>query len=249
MKIAFCLLCFALASASGQTRLFVSDRGRTALLELYTSEGCSSCPAADKWLGSLRNDPGLWLKFVPIEFHVNYWDHLGWKDRLSTPAYTAREYALSKSWGASNVYTPCFVKNGGEWEPMHGLSWPLPVGKDVGYLRIEVSPNGECVGQFEPSSDGTSGAMADDLCVAVLGMGIPSHVTSGENAGTDMEHQFVVIGFSQFPLNAVAGISSEKARFQLPTTTVDGAKRLALAAWIARRGGIAPVQAVGGWLN
>ena len=53
------------------------------LLELFTSEGCSSCPPAEKWLGALREDPRLWHEFVPVAWHVDYWDRLGWRDRFS----------------------------------------------------------------------------------------------------------------------------------------------------------------------
>src|SRR5450432_1176256 len=79
---------------------FTSGSSQVALVELYTSEGCSSCPPADQWLGALKDDAGLWKEFVPVEFHVNYWDSLGWKDRLSSPAYTAREYAYASAWGS-----------------------------------------------------------------------------------------------------------------------------------------------------
>src|SRR5271163_2312476 len=99
---------------------FASGPGRVALIELYTSEGCSSCPPADAWLGGLKDKAGLWDEFVPVQFHVNYWDNLGWKDRLATRDFTAREYAYSSAWGSSSVYTPCFVRNGLEWHPEWG---------------------------------------------------------------------------------------------------------------------------------
>ena len=60
---------------------FESGVTRTTLLELFTSEGCSSCPPAEKWLSQLKSNPDLWKKIVPIAFHVDYWDHLGWRDR------------------------------------------------------------------------------------------------------------------------------------------------------------------------
>src|SRR5438270_9390200 len=79
---------------------FRSGPAKVALVELYTSEGCSSCPPAEKWLGSLTADPGLWRQFVPVAFHVNYWDNLGWRDALATKAFTDRQYAYSAAWGA-----------------------------------------------------------------------------------------------------------------------------------------------------
>ena len=79
-----------------------------ALLELFTSQGCSSCPAADKLLGELANDPSLVALSVPID----YWDYLGWKDTLANPAHSARQRAYSRVRGDRQVYTPQIVVNG-----------------------------------------------------------------------------------------------------------------------------------------
>src|SRR5438874_1495113 len=65
---------------------FTSKSSGTHLLELFTSEGCSSCPPAEAWLGTLKSNDRLWQDFVPIAFHVDYWDRLGWKDVLRSPS-------------------------------------------------------------------------------------------------------------------------------------------------------------------
>ncbi|MBA3608983.1 MAG: DUF1223 domain-containing protein [Chthoniobacterales bacterium] len=88
---------------------------RTHLLELFTSEGCSSCPPAEAWLSKLKDDPGLWRDFVPLAFHVDYWDRLGWRDPFASKIWTARQYEYSARWKSSNVYTPGFVLDGREW--------------------------------------------------------------------------------------------------------------------------------------
>src|ERR1700712_4295101 len=80
----------------------LSGENRVHLLELYSSEGCSSCPPAESWLGELRTAPGLWRDFVPVAFHVNYWDRLGWRDRFASKEYTARQYAYSSQWHSDN---------------------------------------------------------------------------------------------------------------------------------------------------
>ena len=77
-------------SASAETIRFLSHDVQTNLVELYTSEGCSSCPPADRWLSKLRNSEQLWKGFVPLAFHVDYWDYIGWKDRFASPIYGAR---------------------------------------------------------------------------------------------------------------------------------------------------------------
>src|SRR5262252_9069124 len=84
-----------------------------AVLELFTSQGCSSCPAADKLLGELSGDPSLMSVSLPID----YWDYLGWKDTLADPRHTARQRAYSKVRGDREVYTPQIVVNGS----MHAL--------------------------------------------------------------------------------------------------------------------------------
>src|SRR4051794_5128855 len=79
-----------------------------AVVELFTSQGCSSCPAADKLLGELVQDPTIVAMSVPID----YWDYLGWKDTLASPAHTARQRAYAKIRGDRQVYTPQVVVNG-----------------------------------------------------------------------------------------------------------------------------------------
>ena len=95
-----CLLIASLVAArAGEPR---------ALLELFTSQGCSSCPAADKLLGDLVTDPSLVALSVPID----YWDYLGWKDTLASPAHSARQRAYARVRGDRQVYTPQIVVNG-----------------------------------------------------------------------------------------------------------------------------------------
>ncbi len=88
---------------------------KTHLLELFTSEGCSSCPPAEAWLSKLKDDAGLWRDFVPLAFHVDYWDRPGWRDPFASKVWTARQYEYSARWKSSNVYTPGFVLDGREW--------------------------------------------------------------------------------------------------------------------------------------
>ena len=112
-------LVHAQSSPGSKLVRFESLEKRTALLELYTSEGCSSCPPAEAWLSRIRDSPGLWKEFVPVAFHVDYWDRLGWADRWATIEHSERQRAYAKSWRKDSVYTPGFVLNGSEWR-----DWP-----------------------------------------------------------------------------------------------------------------------------
>lgn len=239
------LLLTSVAVASEPVR-FASGSSRVCLIELYTSEGCSSCPPADQWLGGLVRDAGLWKSFVPVEFHVNYWDNLGWKDRLSNPDYTAREYAYASAWGSANVYTPCFVRNGSEWRRSWGSS-PGDIGspgRAVGELSVTLSADGVCRATFVSGSSGSTGAYR--LHVALLGGGISSKPNAGENDGATLTHEFVVLGLSETDL--VAGSRGLEGQLGLPAASVTDSKRRALAAWVTREGDLKPLQATGGWL-
>src|SRR6516165_9924574 len=106
--IGHCLAC-ALAAVSAVALLCSSAQAQTrAVVELFTSQGCSSCPPADKLLGELANDPSL----VAISVPIDYWDYLGWKDTLANPRNTARQKAYAHVRGDGQVYTPQVVVNG-----------------------------------------------------------------------------------------------------------------------------------------
>jgi hypothetical protein len=235
----------AVATATAEPLHFSSGTAHVALIELYTSEGCSSCPPADQWLGSLADKPGLWKEFVPVEFHVNYWDSLGWRDRLSTRDFTARQYAYSAAWGSSNVYTPCFVRDGAEWRPLSGESG-VP-GTPLGTLSVDVE-GGSCSVEFVPGFGAPATGGAFDVHVALLGGGISSKVTAGENGGRTLTHEFVVLGMAQSGLSPDTAGTGLRATVALPIPVVPDAKHRALAAWVTRHGGLVPVQAAGGWL-
>jgi len=84
----------------------------TPLLELYTSEGCSSCPPADKWMSSIAGSGFTADKVVPLAFHVDYWDYIGWKDRFGKAEYSNRQRQAAKHDFAAFVYTPQVMLNG-----------------------------------------------------------------------------------------------------------------------------------------
>jgi len=230
------LAVFSAQSHAGQT--FVSSETPVSVIELYTSEGCSSCPPADRWLSSLKSDPGLWNKFIPMAFHVDYWDYIGWKDPYASRANSQRQRRYAAEYSERTVYTPGIRRNGEEWRAWRRGGQPeLASSEPAGVLRLEMQEDYSFSAQFESAE-----AANMQLNIALLGMGLQQEVTRGENSGRTLKHDFVVLGTSSFA-------SAEQAKWsgELPKPKVD-AQKYAVVAWVSRAGRQSPVQATGGLL-
>lgn len=235
------------ASATAGEITFRSGPKQVALIELYTSEGCSSCPPAEKWLGDQRIEAGLWRDFVPVAFHVNYWDHLGWRDILAAEPFTRRQHAYAQLWHTDSVYTPCFVRNGAEWRPGERARSDK-ARTDAAELELAwQGDSNSAIIRFMPPS-GEMPKRGFDANIALLGGGIVSHVRKGENAGRELRHEFVALRLVSPPLSRQAD-GTWRAVVHLPPRTDVTTARRAIAAWITPRGELAPVQATGGWLT
>ena len=214
---------------------FESGETQTALVELYTSEGCSSCPPAEARLAKLRDDPDLWKGFVPVAFHVDYWDRLGWPDRFASAAFTRRQYAYAARWGSGSVYTPAFVRNGREG------SDPAPAAK-TGHLRVDVNAGGQVSVSFQPANPPVGSLIVE---VAPLASGVTSDVRRGENAGRKLAHEFVALDL--LPANLERHGQEWTATLALPSKPV--APVSALAVWVHAADDPTALQATGGWLK
>src|SRR5438552_14485596 len=222
-------------NARGGALTFTSKNSRTHLLELFTYEGYSSCPPAEAWLGRLKSDDRLWQDFVPIAFHVDYWDRLGWKDRFAQPEWTQRQRAYANQWGSPSVYTPGFVLDGRDWQSWSGkLSFPTR--ENAGLLTASV--NGNLATMTFQAAGKFAGGSAH---VAWLGFNLSSKVDAGENAGRSLRHDFVVLHPATAPLvRDVERFWKGESRF---TSNPDAA---AIACWIETEG--VPIQATGRWV-
>lgn len=238
------IIVVALASASVITAAesFSSGPAHVALIELYTSEGCSSCPPAEEWLGQRKEDPGLWSTFVPISFHITYWDNLGWKDELARPAFTARQRHYASEWGRGSVYTPCFVRDGVEWQISEIKQQKS---RAPGILTLHSRTTGEWELSFVPEK-GSTGDFEGH--VALLGRGITSKVRAGENKGRTLAHDFVALALQRARLKTTSEANEQVAVFRLEAAGSPLESR-AIAAWVTRVGDIQPLQATGGDLK
>lgn len=205
------------------------------LVELYTSEGCSSCPPADQRLSTLLEHPQLWRRFVPVAFHVDYWDYLGWQDRFADPRFSQRQRTKKARGQIRSVYTPAFVIDGQEWRGFFsGKDWPQALRRDGGLLSAEIDGD-----QLQVRFENDQAPAQLQAQVALLGFDLDSDVARGENRGRRLEHQFVVQSHQQQQ-------GERQWSFQLPKVE---SEKLALAVWITTENGGQPLQVLGGWID
>lgn len=221
---------------------FSSGERQVVLIELFTSEGCSSCPPADNWLSDLQDEAGIWSDFVPIAFHVDYWDYIGWRDRFAKPEFSTRQRRYADEGSASIVYTPGFFWSGREWRGwFHGKL--LPASRSVvGNLSIEVGEQ-EVSARFEPEQE-VEGSLA--IHVALIGMNLESRVNAGENVGKTLRHNFVVLKTGTARMHKARDTYS--GQLKLSKSDVD-ATATAIVAWVSPRNRQMPIQATGGFLR
>jgi hypothetical protein len=231
------------SSAFAEPLVFESTEAPATLVELFSSEGCSSCPPAEAWVSALKTRPDLWKSVVPVVFHVDYWDNLGWPDRFASRAFTERQRGYANAWRTDSVYTPGFVVNGLEWRGWfeHG-PLPAPKSSKVGKLRISLRDHERLEVVFTPVGSIPKSAQVQ---VALLGGNLASDVRRGENSGRRLLHDFVVLHLATSALGSDGDRLT--AALSLPEDPIAPAS--ALAAWIATGEDRTPIQATGGWLK
>jgi hypothetical protein len=228
---------WTLVSAHGETTLR-SGPERVSLLEIYTSEGCSSCPPAESWLSGFKTDARLWKAIVPVAFHVDYWDGLGWTDRFAKREYTSRQREYSTVWGTSSVYTPGFVLDGQEWKGwFDGNPLPDPGNRASGTLEVRIESQTMTILFAE-----TAGAKEIEVHLVPLAMDVSSEVRAGENRGRKLTHSFVALDLVSQKLNDKNGEFTGKLAFDYPTAK-------AVAVWVTPVGSVRPLQAAGGYVR
>jgi hypothetical protein len=195
----------ALWPATSQTRL-EAPPVRT-VLELFTSQGCSSCPPADRLLGSLVNDPAV----IALSMPIDYWDYLGWRDTLADPAHTRRQKAYAAGRGDRQVYTPQMIVNGlahanGADRAAIERAAESTRREGVGTVPVRIEPAGAEVAV-------TLGAAPVRGEVWVLGVRRVAEVaiSRGENRGASVSYHHVVRRWVR-----AADYTGEASAFRLP---------------------------------
>ena len=195
-------------AAAAQTCSARSTAVAPPIVELYTSEGCSSCPPADRWLSRLHADPAV----VALAFHVDYWDRLGWKDRFASPAFTQRQAEQQRSSGARFSYTPQVIINGAD-RP----DWPRATvgpGAAAAPVEVQLTRDGSRVSAVVTPTANAPARLA--AWWAVTEDGHVSAVKAGENQGATLTHDDVVRAYRPVPAwSPKAGGSAATLQFEL----------------------------------
>jgi hypothetical protein len=242
MKSLF-LLAFAsllsFSKAATQELNISSGENNVPLLQLFTSEGCSSCPPAEEWFSRLGQNPELWKQFVPVSFHVDYWNYLGWTDPYSSRKWSDLQRGYARLQNARSLYTPEFFLNGREWRIGSGISQL----QKPGPLSLQIHPNGTVDATFIPLEKSSDEVI---LTLVPLAYGITQKIPSGENAGRSLRHDFVALAIFQ-----LAMASDTHGRFAgrviIPAEICS--RMQAVSVWVSFGNDPTPIQSTGGWVK
>lgn len=178
-----------LASATaGAACTAQSGADRPHVVELYTSEGCDSCPPAERWMSTLRKHSDL----IGLEFHVDYWDGADFRDPFSDHAYTQRQQALARRGNHDQIFTPQIWVDGRVWKNWPKAAPPSAVDAPAPVLRV-TGTGGDGVHMQVDVDGAPSGAR---IYAAISESGLTEHVRGGENRGKTLNHDEVVRAFA-----------------------------------------------------
>lgn len=177
-----------------------SGARRVALLELYTSEGCDSCPPADRWVSSLPRRDMNPERVVTLGFHVDYWNYLGWNDPYARAGYSARQRAASQRSGARVIYTPQLLLNGRDYrrgtlkDDIDGRIRTLNQDRPKAWVKLQMNAGPEGALTVQGTVNVTDAAERADAhaYLAIYENNLFSQVAAGENRGKRLRHDFVV---------------------------------------------------------
>jgi len=189
------------------------------VVELYTSEGCDSCPAADRWLAALPRDGSV----LALAFHVDYWDDLGWRDHFADPAYTARQRSLQTSSGARFVYTPQVVLDGRDFSAWRQTAPDALAREAASPTPISLTLHRDGT-RLVAEIGAASGSARLAGYWALLEDGHSSQVGAGENAGHLLRHEHVVRRYA--PVPAWAADHPQQLSWPVPSATAGHAAQV-----------------------
>jgi hypothetical protein len=206
LLVAGFMIATAAAAQAGEPR---------AVLELFTSQGCSSCPPADRLVGQFANDPSVVALSVPVD----YWDYLGWRDTLANPAHSARQRAYARARGDGQVYTPQIVVNGSadaigsDQAAIERAIAQTDRKSDVMSLPVVLAVNN---GTLNVSVSGADKApVAAEVWLCPLAKAVPVAIGRGENRGRTVTYHNVVRNWL-----ALGTLSGARSNWNVPIAQI-----------------------------
>ena len=236
------LLAFPVHAGASECAV-ASGPQRAALVELYTSEGCNSCPPADRWFARLPVGPGA---AIPLSFHVDYWDSLGWKDRFAKPEWSERQRARVRAGGGRTVYTPQVLLDGRDLKWHSGTAFAESLGRarskpPGATLRLRMARRGDAL-EIEVETGLAPGVTTPaDLHVAITQGALATDVRAGENKGERLAHEHVVRTVEKV---GAVGVTARTLSYGRPFAPGWRAEDLAVVAWVQARESAEVLQAV-----
>lgn len=217
------LLCAAgFAAAAGECRLD-SPAHRLTVMELYTSEGCSSCPPADRWFSALRDQGIADASVVLLAFHVDYWNQLGWPDRFSRAQYSGRQREVARRGSSRVIYTPQFTLDGQDFRPAYDLGRLRnrleAINREPARATIRSTIRATAAELYIAGAvevpDRTLARNAQ-IWIALFENGLSTSVGAGENKGAKLHHDFVVRELAGPLRTDATGIAYLRQQLKLP---------------------------------
>lgn len=200
MRFTFLLAILVCLPADADPCVARSGAHTAALVELYTSEGCSSCPPADHWLSSLQAHGYAFERVVPLSLHVDYWDYIGWKDPYAKREFSQRQRKLTQLQRLALVYTPQVMLQGRDFRGWGTTAFDAAVARinaQPAKARIELAIRGAKAAGLSVEARASLVERSQHehaaLYLASYHNRLVSRVDAGENRGRILEHDFVVL--------------------------------------------------------
>ncbi|MAZ49838.1 MAG: hypothetical protein CME65_14850 [Halobacteriovoraceae bacterium] len=227
MKLLFLIL--ILVSFKSFALEWESGTDKSYLIELYTSESCSSCPPAERWLNKIKESSSLYQSIVPVEYHVDYWNYLNWEDKHSDNKYTRRQRQFAQK-RKTSVFTPQILQNG-SLDLKYTASYPIESDEKAPNLKVKLNQNS---GKVVLEVNRTDSLLCE---AAVTQGGFKTKIKSGENSGKTLKHEFVVKELQ------TTSLKNKKCEFSFSNLGSAGGKGIAL--WLRSPESFKVIQATG----
>ena len=227
---------------------FQSAEDKAQLIELYTSQGCSSCPPAERKLSKLVNNKELWQQIVPIAFHVDYWNYLGWRDIYSSSKSTQRQQLHHANGNVYNLYTPQFVVDGKEWRGFFkGDQFQEPSTERSGVLSLNWNFDSE---RLSMTFNNQSKQQPATCLFSLLSFEDAIKIHSGENRNLTIDQDFSSLAIIRSDIevkNHHYVCQADSNEFNKLYLSPNKGQRFAIVGWVSSPDE-SHIQATGGWL-